>query len=498
MAYFAGVDCGTQSTKVVIVDTDTNKIIGEGSAPHQLISDNTGKREQLASWWTDALTIAFNKAISNAKIDGKQIKGIGISGQQHGFVPLNKSGEVIAPVKLWCDTSTAQENSYIVQKLGGVEACIEKFGIAIQTGYTASKILYLKEHHKDLYNQLGTIMLPHDYLNYYLTGNKCTEFGDASGSGLLNVKTKEYSQEIINVIDDSGILQSALLDLKSSQTIIGNVRADIARTLGVSESTVVSTGGGDNMMAAIGTGNIDNGIITMSLGTSGTLFTYSDQYIPMNEPQIASFCSSSNGYLPLVCTMNVTSATSLIQELLQSNLSELNEFLEKTPAGANGITMLPFFNGERVPALPNAKASLLYMDATNCTRANITKAAVEGATFGLRYAIDLLKAQGIGVNQIRLTGGGSKSKAWREIVANCTNAPIVALKNSEAASLGGAIQAMWACSTDGSKSALKDICENLVELDDSSFYKPDGKLVQEYESAYQRYFDALAKTYLQV
>lgn len=498
MSYFAGIDCGTQSTKVVIVDTESHKIIGEGSTPHDLIADNDGKREQEAKWWVDALISSFNKALINAKISGKDIKGIGVSGQQHGFVPLDKNGDVICPVKLWCDTSTFLENSEIIDALGGQDACIEKLGIVPQTGYTASKILHLKKYHKELYDKLDSIMLPHDYLNYYLTGKKVAEYGDASGTGLLNVKTKAYSKEVIDVIDNSGKLDSCLNKLVDASSIIGTVRPEVAAILGVSEDTLVSSGGGDNMMSAIGTGNIKPGIITMSLGTSGTLFTYADSVNNIKDGQIAAFCSSTNGYLPLICTMNVTSATSIVQNLLETNLDEFNHYLKTTKPGANGLTCLPFFNGERIPALPNAKASLHNLDATNCTKANMCVAATEGATFGLRYAIDLFRQQGIEVSQVRLTGGGSKSQAWREIVSNTVNAPVVCLTNSEAASLGAAIQIIWASSENPTQSTLASICDDYVGLDLSTQYSPEQMKVSLYEQAYQRYLDILKSSYPQV
>ncbi|SPT67559.1 Xylulose kinase [Anaerobiospirillum thomasii] len=498
MSYFTGIDCGTQSTKVVIVDTDTHKIIGEGSAAHDLIADHNGKREQEAEWWIEALVSSFKQALNQAQISGKDIKGIGVSGQQHGFVPVDKNGKVICPVKLWCDTSTAKENQEIIDALGGTKACIEKLGIVPQTGYTVSKILNLKKNNKELYEQLDSIMLPHDYINFYLTGNKVAEYGDASGTGLLNVKTKSYSKEVIDSIDNSGKLESCLNTLIDSTQIVGTVRPEVAKLLGVTTETVVSSGGGDNMMSAIGTGNIKTGIITMSLGTSGTLFTYADNVNKITDGQIANFCSSTNGYLPLICTMNVTSATSIVQNLLETNLDDFNHYLQSTQPGANGLTFLPFFNGERIPALPNAKASLYNIDATNFTNANLCVAATEGATFGLRYAIDLFRKQGIAVNQIRLTGGGSKSQAWREIVSNTVNSPVVCLTNSEAASLGAAIQVIWASSEHATQSSLISLCNDYVGLDASTQYTPDTSKVSLYEEAYQRYLEILKSAYPQV
>lgn len=498
MSLFAGIDCGTQSTKVVIVDTDAHNIIGQGQASHELITGSDGSREQEASWWTEALIKAFHDAVSAAKINPKEILGVGVSGQQHGFVPVNKNGQVISKVKLWCDTSTHKENAEIVSALGGEQACIDTLGIVPQTGYTVSKILHLKKHQPEVYKQLAYVMLPHDYLNFFLTGKKLTEFGDASGTGILNVNTKTYSKEVINAVDSSGQLEESLLPLLEAQKVIGTVQESAAKVLGLSTNAIVSTGGGDNMMAALGTGNVKDGTVTMSLGTSGTIFSCAKDISNLKSSSVAAFCSSSNAYLPLICTMNVTSTTSLVQDLLDTDLETFNKYLKDTPVGANGLTILPFFNGERVPALPDARGSIHNLDATNFTKENLCTASVEAATFGLRYGIDLLKNSGISATEIRLTGGGSKSKIWREIVANTMNAPVICVANSESAALGAAVQAMWAYKQNATQLDLEQLCKDFVLLDQETLYEPDSNLVAQYEESYIRYLHTLNQMYPKV
>ncbi|MEX6313433.1 xylulokinase [Providencia manganoxydans] len=501
MTLYAGIDCGTQSTKVVIVDSESAQILGEGFASHPLISEASGRREQHASWWTDALESAFCQAINNAEIDGKQIAAISVSGQQHGFVPLDQQGHVIAPVKLWCDTETAVENQMIIDALGGTQGALAQLGLMPQTGYTISKILWLKTHHPELWEQLDTVLLPHDYLNFWLTGVRVAEYGDASGTGLLNIRSREWDLHTINLIDDSGRLQHALPRLVTAETCIGTVLPDIADRLGISHQTKVASGGGDNMMAAIGTGNIKPGIITMSLGTSGTLFTYSDTPIIADSEMIAGFCSSTNGWLPLICTMNVTSATTTIQNFLNLDLNGFNHALEQTAPGANGLKILPFFNGERVPQLPQAKASIHNIDSNNLNAHNLSLAVVESATYGLRFGIDLFRKQGIQANEIRLTGGGAKSAKWRQIVANIMNSPVICVTNSEAAALGAAIQAIW-CDTlteqDDKTELLAQICQRFVHLDESTLVKPDHTHVSSYEALYQDYLSLLQTEYPEV
>lgn len=503
MSLYAGIDCGTQGTKVVIVDSEQGVILGEGSAVHQLISDSKGRREQEAGWWIEALITAFHQAVSEAGVDAQQIVAIGVSGQQHGFVPLDEEGKVLYSVKLWCDTETAAENEALLEKLGGVQGSLAQLGLMVATGYTASKIIWFKQHHPELWARLHTVLLPHDYLNFWLTGERVAEYGDASGTGLLNVRTREWDRHTVDLIDSSGRLWNALPPLKSAESFIGRLRPEAALKLGLSDDTRVATGGGDNMMAAIGSGNIAAGSVTMSLGTSGTLFAWSDAPVVAESETIAGFCSSTNGWLPLICTMNVTSATTSVQALLEEDVAGFNALLAKAAPGAGGLEMLPFFNGERVPPLPGARASLHNLDSDNFTRANLCMAVVESATYGLRYGIDLFRRQGIVAREIRLTGGGARSPLWRQIVADVMGCPVVCLNVKETAALGGAIQAMWAAALaedprQKAGSVLGDLCQRFVSLDEATRTTPDAERHAQYDQRYQRYLQRLQQTYPEV
>ncbi|PKH24994.1 xylulokinase [Enterobacterales bacterium CwR94] len=503
MALFAGIDCGTQGTKVVIVDSEQGVILGEGSATHRLISDSNGRREQEAQWWIEALISAFQQAVAQAGVDASAIQALGVSGQQHGFVPLDEQGQVLHTVKLWCDTETAAENEALLQQLGGVQGSLEQLGLMVATGYTASKILWFKQQHPESWSRLHTVLLPHDYLNFWLTGERVAEYGDASGTGLLNVRTREWDRHVVNLIDDSGRLWNALPPLKSAESCIGTVRAEAAALLGLSTATRVSTGGGDNMMAAIGSGNIANGTVTMSLGTSGTLFACADTPVIAESEMIAGFCSSSNGWLPLICTMNVTSATTSVQALLDEDVAGFNQLLGQAAPGAGGVEMLPFFNGERVPQLPHARASLHNLDSDNFTRANLCMAVVESATYGLRYGIELFRQQGLDAREIRLTGGGARSAHWRQIVADVMGCQVVCLSVKETAALGGAIQAMWATTLadnpqQDANTVLDTLCQRFVSLDESTRTQPDTARQTQYDSLYQRYLQRLQQAYPEV
>lgn len=503
MALYAGIDCGTQGTKVVIVDSEQGGILAEGSAAHRLISAANGRREQQAQWWIEALISAFRQAVTRAGIDPGEIVALGVSGQQHGFVALDEQGRVLHAVKLWCDTETAPENNTLLQKLGGVRGSLEQLGLVVATGYTASKILWLKKHRPDLWARLHTVLLPHDYLNFWLTGERVAEYADASGTGLLNVRTRSWDRHTVELIDDSGRLWNALPALKPAQSCIGTLRPQAAEMLGLCAATRVATGGGDNMMAAIGSGNIAAGTVTMSLGTSGALFTWSAAPVVAASEMIAGFCSSNNGWLPLICTMNMTSATGSVQALLEQDITGFNNLLAQAKPGAGGVEMLPFFNGERVPRLPYARASLHNLNSNNFTRANLCMAVVESATYGLRYGIDLFRQQGIEAREIRLTGGGARSAIWRQIVADVMHCPVVCLSVKETAALGGAIQAMW-CSAlaaeprQNAPQALAALCERFVALDETTRTWPDAARPAQYEQYYQRYLQRLRQVYPEV
>ncbi|MDY7560262.1 xylulokinase [Pseudomonas sp. 10B1] len=485
---FLGIDCGTQGTKAIVLEAKSGKVLGQGSAPHTLISAANGRREQEVSQWLTAFEQATRQALAQAGISGSLIQAIGVSGQQHGLVLLDQQGDVLRPAKLWCDTETTPENDRLLEYLGGEAGSLARLGVAIAPGYTVSKLLWTKEQHPDVFERIDKILLPHDYLNYWLTGRCCSEFGDASGTGYFNVRTRHWDSAILEHIDPSGRLHRALPQLLDAQQCVGTILPEIAQRLGLNPEAIVSSGGGDNMMGAIGTGNIEPGSITMSLGSSGTVYAYADEAQVSDQASVATFCSSSGGWLPLICTMNLTNATSAVRELFALDIEQFNRAIAEAPIGAHGVLMLPFLNGERVPALPNATGSILGLDSTNLNQANLCRAVVEGTTFGLRYGLDLLRASGIKSQAIRLIGGGAKSAIWRQIVADIMDTPVIGTQHSEAAALGAAIQAAWCWYEEqGQNLGLDSLCRRCVSLDASSETQPLAANVAAYQQVYDRY-----------
>ncbi len=479
--YLVGIDNGTQSTKTIIVDGETGLVLGRATKGYGLIEGlPAGHKEQDPAVWIDALHDTIAQALEESRIDPRDVRAVGVSGQQHGLVPLDEEGNVIRPVKLWNDTSTFEECEYLTSRLGGKEAVIGYLGLTIPPGFTASKVLWLKRHEPENYERLETILLPHDYLNFYLTGRKAMEYGDASGTALMNIRTRTWCKEILHAIDDN--LEEKLPPIQRSDKPIGTVRGKIAKEFGLREDVLVSAGGGDNMMGAIGTGNTCTGIVTASFGTSGTIYAYSSAPVVDPEGEIAAFCDSTNAWLPLLCTMNVTVATEFVRNLFNLSHEDLSRIVEEAPVGSDGLLLLPYFEGERTPNVPDGTGVLYGLNARTFKRSHYARAAMEGVTMGMNYGLNRMKGLGIKPTQIRLTGGGSKNEAWRQIAADIFNAEVVCLKIDEGAAYGAALQALWTYRNwVGEKTTIQDITDHHVEVDEKTQASPKPSNVRVYK-----------------
>ena len=483
-----GIDLGTQSVKVVFYDFAARHTVAVESAPLDLYQTEAGLAEQQAHCWVDALRQALRQVGKSVR---SSVVAIGVSGQQHGFVPLDKAGEVQAPVKLWCDTSTGVQCDAIMDAFGGAEACITEVGNPILPGYTASKVRWFRDAHPGLYAQMDCILLPHDYLNFYLTGERCMEAGDASGTGFLDIRTRNWSDKMLSAIDPDRDLRACLPEVQVGNKPIGTLLPSIAKELSLPPGVPVSVGGGDNMMSAIGTGNVSPGVVTVSLGTSGTVFAYSDQPVIDPNGHIAAFCSSTGGWMPLLCTMNCTVSTELMRSLLAADIASFEAQVSSAPCGSNGVITVPFFHGERTPNLPNAKGCVLGLDGRNTRSENLLRSAVEGATFALRFGFDALSQLGISAREIVLTGGGVKSDTWRQIVADICNAPVTVLKNVEGAAFGAALQALAAL--DGEDRDFNQLVGQHLDHDTARCCEPRPSAVNLYDDAYNEYQRAVEK-----
>ena len=475
-----GIDSGTQSTKVLIVDSRDGKVLASAFQAYDLIPDlPPGAKEQHPHTWREATASAIRQGLRQAKAVAADVVAIGVSGQQHGFVALDSQGEVIRPAKLWCDTSTAPECDEIMDKLGGLKKTIKLLGNAVLPGFTASKILWLKKHEPKNYTQLATVLLPHDYLNFWLTGQKVMEYGDASGTALLDVKKRKWSDAIIDVIDSE--LADKLPPLMSSDKPAGRLQLSTAKQLGLNPDVLVSAGGGDNMMGAIGTGNTRPGVITASFSTSGTIYACAEKPIIDPEGEIAAFCDSTNQWLPLLCTMNVTIATEMVRNDFQWTHERFAAESGRVPPGSNGLLLLPYFEGERTPNVPNGTGVWLGVNSKTFEAGHFARASMEGVTLGMNYGLRRLAELGVTPTQIRATGGGAKSKIWRQIMADVFNTEVVTLKVSEGAAYGAALQALWCWRLQqGEQISISEITDQFVETNSAETAEPNPKHVAIY------------------
>jgi xylulokinase len=481
-----GIDCGTQSTKCLALDVDSGRVLASSQQSYDLIPGlPSGAMEQNPADWVAACDACIKEVVYSLGQERRRVVGLGVSGQQHGLVPLDADYRVVRPAKLWCDTSTSAECAQITGQMGGDQAVIEACGNAMLPGYTLPKILWLKNHEPENFRKTRWFLLPHDYLNFWLTGKLSMEYGDASGTALLNVHSRQWSQPLASCVEAD--LLEKFPELHSSCQSVGPLKSDLARDWGLEENLLVSAGGGDNMMGAIGTGNVSSGLVTASLGTSGTLYAFSD--VPVIDPagEVAAFCDSTDHWLPLVCTMNVTLVTESFRKLGGWSHEEMDGAVSSVSPGSDGLLLLPYWAGERTPNLPNASGVLHGMNSVNFTDRHLARAAMEGVTLGLAHGMFRLRELGVEPAEIRLTGGGSKSRVWRQICADSFGVPVITLQSGEGAALGAAIQAAWNwLDQSGKNSSLVDLTERVVVVDETSRAEPGKEACQVYGGLLQK------------
>lgn len=441
--FYLGIDSGTQGTRCLALDLESQSIVAVAHRSYGFIEGlPPGHLEQSPDTWTDAADEVVRECLAALGARRQEVRAIGVSGQQHGLVVLNADNEPVRPAKLWCDTSTTAQCDALNAEFGGADEIIAMTGNAMLPGYTAPKLLWLKENEPSNFEAASAFLLPHDYLNFWLTGEKRMEYGDASGTALFDVRTRTWCKPLLAFIDEE--LEDRLPTVGSSRKPAGLLRETLREEWGLGPNVLVSAGGGDNMMAAIGTGNIaPGGVITASLGTSGVLFAYSSEPVVDEDGEVAAFCDGTDAWLPLACTMNVTVATEQARGLFGWNHAALDAAVESTAPGAGGLLFLPYLQGERTPNLPRATGVLHGLTVANMHPAQLARATMEGVTLGLAYALNRFKTLGLQTKEVRLTGGGSRSAVWRQICADVFHLPVIGLESSESAALGAAIQAAW-------------------------------------------------------
>ena len=429
MALHIGIDVGTQGTKALVYDAELGAVVGRGSKSYGLIEGlGEGACEQDPQTWVEA--VRESVALALVDLDPSAVAGIGVSGQQHGFVPLDASHEVIRAAKLWCDTETAPEASELS----------EQTGVPIPAGFTASKILWLKRHEPESFKRLAHVLLPHDYINFVLSGELAMECGDASGTGFFDPLTRRFDEGCMSAIDEG--LSAMLPGLIGPDAALGGLRDEWAKEWGLPAGLPISPGSGDNMMSALGAGAVRSGVTVMSLGTSGTMFAQAEHAVVDPAGEIAPFCDAIGRWLPLLCTLNCTTVTEEVRAGTGLDHDALTQQAERVSSGCAGVSFLPYLAGERTPNWPTASGALLGLREGSLQPGVLYRAAMEGASFALVAGLERLDALGVSTEELRLVGGGSKNRLWRQVIADITGLCVRQPSEPESAALGGALQSL--------------------------------------------------------
>lgn len=478
---YLGFDVGTQATKGVVVDATTAQVIARGGRSYGLTPNlPPGAAEQDPQTWVKAVREVAAELLAAPGVGRARVRGVGVSGQQHGLVVLDAEDQIVRPAKLWCDTTTAEEAQELSQDLGR----------AVPAGFTAPKILWMKRHEAELWARVRSVLLPHDYINFRLTGRKTMEAGDASGTGFFDPVARAFDPRAVERIDPR--LAEMLPPILSPGSPAGVLSAEGAALLGLSEGVVVAAGGGDNMMSAIGSGATSPGVVVVSLGTSGTAFAYSDRPVIDPEGLIAPFCDSTGGWLPLLCVMNMTGVAEEVRaafEGQEENLESLTHAAARVPPGCDGLLFLPFLQGERVPNLPGASGVLAGIRPGLLRRAHLFRAALEGTSLSLGLGMQRMKRLGIAVESVRLVGGGSQNPLWREILADVLEVPVVRLAEPESAALGAAIQALWTVRREAGEDVTADAVAARFVRTEGEVMSPDPSRSRIYRDARSRFHE---------
>ena len=472
---YIGVDLGTSAVKLLLMNEagHIEKIV---SREYPLSFPHSGWSEQNPYDWYDKTVDGLKELLSEC--DKSQVDGISFGGQMHGLVTLDAQDEVVRPAILWNDGRTTEETAYFNEQIGRDRQTEYTANIAF-AGFTAPKILWMQKNEPDLWVKVKKIMLPKDYLAYRLSGTFCTDYSDASGMLLMDVKNKCWSKEMMEICHVS---REQLPDLYESFEVVGTLKKEIASELGVSETVKVIAGAGDNAAAAVGTGTVGANHCNLSLGTSGTLFVSSDKFGVDEHNALHSFAHADGGYHLMGCMLSAASCNKWWMDEILKTKDYAGEQKGIQTLGENQVFYLPYLMGERSPHNnPNARAMFVGM-SMDTTREDMTLAVLEGVAFGLRDSLEVARSLGIRIDSSRICGGGAKSPLWRQIIAAVMNVKLEIIESEEGPGYGAAILAAVGC---GTFESVERACEKLVKVVDT--VEPDPELVQKYEEKYQKF-----------
>ncbi|MBE6776934.1 MAG: xylulokinase [Ruminococcaceae bacterium] len=477
MKYFIGADLGTSALKLLLVKS-SGEIIKTAVRFYSVYYPNAGWSEQNPEDWWNAFLSGVKELVQD--INPAEIAGIGVAGQMHGLIVLDKDDAVIRPAILWNDGRTNKETAYLNEVVGKEKLSKLTANIAF-AGFTAPKILWLKNNEPENFSKICKIMLPKDYINYKLTGVHCTDYSDASGMLLLDVKNKDWSQEMFNICD---ISENQMPKLFESFETVGTVLPHIASELKLNANTVVVAGAGDNAAAAIGTGTVTDGKCNISLGTSGTVFISSNEFTVDGNNALHSFCHASGEYHLMACILSAASCNKWFCEgiLKTEDYAVEQNGITDNDLGKNDVFFLPYLMGERSPINDTDARGVFVGLCMNTTRADMVQAVLEGVAFAIRDNMEIARAQGINITSSSLCGGGAKSELWQKILCNILNVEVLLLQTEQGPGYGAAMLAMVGC---GEFANPKECADKFVKL--KKTITPNTDISLRYEERYKKF-----------
>lgn len=477
---FLGIDLGTSSVKLLLMN-EAGKVIKTVSKDYPVYYPKPGWAEQNPEDWWNATREGIKEILAASDVKGTAVQGIGLSGQMHGLVLLDTDNHVLMPAVLWCDQRTQAECDDITEKLG--DRLSEYTGNKALTGFTAPKVLWVKRKRPEVYNKISHILLPKDFIRFKLTGDYATDVSDASGTLFFNVAKRSWSQEMIDLL---GITEEVLPKCFESYEVTGAVTEQAALLTGLSAGTPVVGGGGDQACGAVGTGVVAPGMISVALGTSGVVFACQEEYQVDDENRLHTFCHSNGMWHVMGVMLSASSCLKWwVEEVCQlddSSFGQLLDEAEQIPPGSDGLIFLPYLMGERTPySDPCARGSFIGLNMMH-HRAHMTRAILEGVSFGLRDSLEIIREQNIPIQTLRLNGGGAKSLLWRQILADIFDLQVEIVNSVDGPAFGAAILAAVGV---GTFNSVEDACDRLIEPVWST--EPDSEKVKTYNRMYQVY-----------
>ena len=474
--YYIGIDLGTSAVKLLLVNED-GSIVKSVSEEYPLCFPHPGWSEQNPADWWDAVQKGLAALL--ADVDAAQAAGIGVGGQMHGLVALDENDEVIRPAILWNDGRTEPQVAYLNDVIGKDKLSAYTANIAF-AGFTAPKILWIKENEPDNFARIAKIMLPKDYIVYRLTGIHSCDYSDASGMLLLDVQHKCWSKEMLDIC---GVTEAQLPRLYESYEVVGEIKPDVAAAFGLGNVKVVA-GAGDNAAAAIGTGTVGEGKCNISLGTSGTVFIASERFDVDRNNALHAFAHADGHYHLMGCMLSAASCNKWFYEgiLGSDDYAALQASVSPDQLGHNRVYFLPYLMGERSPINDTDARGAFIGLSMDTSRADMVQAVMEGVAFALRDSVEKARELGIGITASNICGGGAKSPIWKTILANVLGMRLDTVKTEEGPGYGGAILAMIGC---GRFADAKEACEALVSVTNSVY--PDPALQALYEKKYRNF-----------